>query len=133
MAIKRLELLKSRHLAESGHVKEYYTELTDILRQYLQGRFGVYAREMTSPQILAACEPIPDLATFIPRLKDLLTTADFVKFAKLDTGVDENIRSYNDVRAVVEGTKPVEEPKPVRKTAVRKSHPHKGRKSKKKK
>ncbi len=52
LAMHRLGQLRERRLAESGHEKEYYTELTDILRQYLEGRFGINAMEMTSTEIV---------------------------------------------------------------------------------
>ena len=108
LAVERLKRLKAKRLAESGHVKEYYTELTDILREYLHGRFGIYAREMTSPQIIESCMSKEEIGPFIESLTELLTTADFVKFAKQNPDADENIRSFNAVNNFVEGTKPVE-------------------------
>ncbi len=115
--IARLKQLKNKRLAESGHTKEYYTELTDILREYLHGRFGIYAREMTSPQIIEACQGREEIASHIPSINELLTTADFVKFAKQSTETDENIRSFNSVSNFVEATKPVEVVEDAKSTA----------------
>ncbi len=106
LAIKRLSSLKARRLAESGHDKEYYTELTDILRQYIDGRFGVNAREMTTTQILEAMSAEDTLKHFIDALGPVLRTADFVKFACQRPDISENIRSFNAVNDFVSTTRP---------------------------
>lgn len=109
LAVSRLNELKRRKLAESGNDKEYYTELTDILRQYLEGRFGVQAREMTSTQIIEAMQADPRISAEVEALVPMFETADFVKFAKMKAPVDENTRAFGLVRSFVERTKPVEE------------------------
>lgn len=112
MAIKRLEQLKARRLAESGHDKEYYTELTDILRQYIDGRFNVNAREMTTTQTLETMSSNEVLREFIEALEPVLRTADFVKFARQRPDIAENIRSYNAVSDFVSKTRPIPEEDP---------------------
>ena len=109
LAVDRLQKLKARKLTENGHDKEYNTELTDILREYLQGRFGIYAREMTSTQILQAVTDNAETAPFADEFRAMLETADFVKFAKQRPTPDENQRSFATVSGFVEKTKPVEE------------------------
>ena len=59
LAISRLNTLRTSNLASSGQEKAYYTELVDILRQYLHGRFGINAMEMTSTQIVKALRSNP--------------------------------------------------------------------------
>ncbi|MDE6400847.1 MAG: hypothetical protein K2L68_08310, partial [Muribaculaceae bacterium] len=51
-AIRNLRELKTRNLWEQGMEKEYFTRLTDILRIYLDKRFGINAMEMTSREIM---------------------------------------------------------------------------------
>ena len=131
-ALQRLNILKNKKLSESGHIKEYYTELTDILRQYLHGRFGIYAREMTSPQILEACREIPEIAPFEQDLTQLLTTADFVKFAKQNPGVDENIRSFSTVKTFVNSTIPVEKTDEKQNSAKKSARKTKSKRKKRK-
>lgn len=108
LAIRRLNQLKQRRIAESGNEKEYYTQLTDILREYLEGRFKIYAREMPTKQIMEAVEDNPETARLALTLQPVLQTADFVKFAKVRPLPDENIRAFNAVQAFVEATKPAE-------------------------
>ena len=50
--MQRLETLRTENLCDKGQEKEYYTRLTDILRSYLDTRFGINAMEMTSSQIV---------------------------------------------------------------------------------
>ena len=47
-----LEKLKGEKLWQAGKVKDYYTELTDIVRIYIEERYGVQAIEMTTEEIL---------------------------------------------------------------------------------
>lgn len=109
LATQRLNRLKESHLAESGHFKAYYIELTDILRQYLEGRFGIYAREMTSPQIVDAMQHNTQTEPFADDMHQMLGTADFVKFAKQEPQVTEMNHAFSLVRNFVESTRPVEE------------------------
>lgn len=112
MAIRRLDEIRGQRLALSGNDKHYFTELTDVLRTYLNGRFGIYAMEMTTKQILAAMAANPETAPFCESIAPVLALADSVKFAKLSTTPDENTAAYRDVRTMVEQTKPVETPDP---------------------
>ncbi len=131
LAIDRLSKLKAQKLAENGHEKEYYTELTDIFRQYLEGRFGIYAREMTTKQIIDAMHANPMTNEEAETILPLLETADFVKFAKVRPLPDENIRSFNITHEFVEKTKPVEEPEEAAKTKKGKRKGSKNKKHKK--
>lgn len=106
-AIANLNLLKDKQLWQSGREKEYYTELTDILRVYLERRFSIYAIEMTSSQIIAAVKKAEDTNVYKDNMKYILEIADFVKFAKVKPMPEENERSFRNAIAFVENTKPV--------------------------
>lgn len=112
LAKLRLEKLRSRNLAESGHEKEYYTELVDILRQYLQGRFGINAMEMTSSQIVRALRSNPETRMTADEMRGVLSVADFVKFAKVRPLPDDNVKAFNRATNFVDSTKPAPEPDP---------------------
>lgn len=102
-AIDSLQELDSKKLWQSGKYKEYYSMLTDILRTYAQERWGVLAMEMTTPEIMEALKN-----NHGDRLKELLTTADLVKFAKYSPPLDECIDAMTTATAYVELTKPEE-------------------------
>lgn len=108
-AIRRLKELKSRKLCESGREKEYYTELTDILRTYIDRRFHINAMEMTSSDILNALDKNDDTRLPKRHMKLLLEVADFVKFAAQRPLPDDNVRAYNNALQFVEDTKPSKE------------------------
>lgn len=92
-AIRSLDEIKSGKLWQAGREKEYYTRLTDTVRQYLDEEFDIPAMEQTSGETVAAmqnCRKIEDRER--ERVADMLATADFVKFAKFTPLQDENAR-----------------------------------------
>ena len=88
-AMKAIEEIKAEHMTTSDDPKEYYTRLTDTLRQYINERFGFNAMEMTTSEIIDNLQKSGD-QTMIGELKDLFETADLVKFAKYSTLIGEN-------------------------------------------
>ncbi|HIZ85109.1 MAG TPA: hypothetical protein IAC04_01270 [Candidatus Coprenecus stercoravium] len=89
-ALRSLDRIREEKLWQKGGQKQYYTEITDTLRQYIESRFGVKTMERTSNEILAdlsACRMSP---SDYELLKDLFGLADLVKFAKYTAGDAEN-------------------------------------------
>lgn len=91
IAFRELDSLKDKELWQQGRNKEYYSQLTDIIRNYLDDRFGIYAMEMTTDEIIGAISVGKVLDKEVKNdLFDVLTQADFVKFAKASTLANEN-------------------------------------------
>lgn len=110
-AIKELDEIRENKLWQQGRNKEYYTQVTEVLRKYIEERFGVSAMEMTSAEILEALRTDNEAKPVYDNLKQILELADFVKFAKLHPLPDENERSLNNAYVFVNQTVPVvEEP-----------------------
>lgn len=105
-AIGRLTELRERNLCEKGQEKQYYTILTEILREYLEGRFGIYAMEMTTPQIKRAVYAAVPAKTASLLMSEILEMADYVKFARMRPLPEDNMRAYNQAVTFVEDTKP---------------------------
>lgn len=105
-AISQLHILHDRQLCEKGREKEYYTELTEILREYLQGRFGINAMEMTTTQIKRAVYATVSEKSASKMMNDILEMADYVKFAKLRPLPEDNERAFRQAMNFVEDTKP---------------------------
>lgn len=104
-AIQALDSIKEEKLWQPGQEKLYYTRLTDAVRSYLDGEFHISAMEQTSTEILQAlkgCEKI--LPAEREKLENMLTTADFVKFAKWKPLQDENVRYLDAAYDFVRGT-----------------------------
>lgn len=109
VALEKLEEIKVQKIWQCGDIKVFYTQVTDVLRVYLEGRFGINAMELTSDEIMALVKKEPGLNEVRAALKDLLTLADLVKFAKMVPLENENERSLLTAFDVVDKTKPVEE------------------------
>jgi len=108
IALRDLEALKEQKLWQNNRVKEYYVELTDILRKYLFNRFDVYAMEMTSDEILAAVTQISEVNEELKnKTRQFLTIADFVKFAKANPLPNDHDTSMKTVYTFVEETKQI--------------------------
>ncbi len=107
VAFNRLNELKDAQLWERGQEKEYYTQLIDILRDYLQERFGINAMEMTSSQILRALRSNEETRMPQKYMEKVVEIADYVKFAKVRPMPDDNVRSWQNAMQFVEETKPV--------------------------
>lgn len=88
-AMTVIERLRKEKMNSSENQKEYYTQLTDALRQYIKERFGFNAMEMTSTEILDRLRENGD-QSMLDELKELFYTADLVKFAKYSTLLNEN-------------------------------------------
>lgn len=107
LAMESLNRLKEEKLCEKGQEKEYYTQLTGILRIYLEQRFGINAMEMTSSQIITSLYANEETKRPISYMRQVLEIADFVKFAKVRPLPDDNVKSFNSAVEFVEATKPV--------------------------
>jgi hypothetical protein len=83
LALQALEALKNRGLLEKNECNPFYTELSLILRTYLEGRFSLNAPDETTDEIVEGLSQSPDLSG--PQrniLQEFMRQADMVKFAK---------------------------------------------------
>ena len=87
-AILRLNELDEKLLWQNNKIKEYYSELTEIVRGYIERELKVPALENTTDEVLAMIKDFKNADSIetsketIKKLKDLLQEADLVKFAK---------------------------------------------------
>ena len=106
-ALAALDELEARRLWQQGHTKAYYTELTAILRGYLDGRFGIRAQEMTTRQITDELGRRAELdGEQRGELGQLLQISDLVKFARATPAEELHPRGLARVRAFVQDTSP---------------------------
>ncbi|MDR0811610.1 MAG: BatD family protein [Paludibacter sp.] len=104
-AIQQLARIKDEKLWQQNRAKEYHTELTDVVREFIDRNYSVPSLEMTSEEIL-------DKLIFVNKenkpayntLKQILTLADLVKFAKWNPLPSENEQSLKDAYFFVEET-----------------------------
>ncbi len=103
VALRSLEKTRAQKLWQAGKQKQFYTQVTDALRQYIAERYDVSALEQTSGEMFRDLEGKDIEPALMDQMKDLFTTADFVKFAKHTATDQENesaiptaIRFVND-------------------------------------
>ncbi|MDP4184238.1 MAG: hypothetical protein Q8862_03630 [Bacteroidota bacterium] len=84
VALRELDHIKEEKPWEKEKIKEFYTETTDIIRNYIVRRFGVSALEQTSEETIKEFRKQRNLADekSIEQLEQMLSLADLVKFAK---------------------------------------------------
>lgn len=104
-AVKEIVTIKEKNLSHSENQKEYYSNLTDTLRNYIAARFGFDAKEMVTSEIIEALSK-QDKATMVNELKQLFETADLVKFAKFQMPLNENDMNLANALEFVTKTKP---------------------------
>jgi hypothetical protein len=110
-ALRRLSGDELRELLAGHESKPYYSELTDIVREYIEGRYGVPALEQTTTETLRALAAI-DLEGHDSFLRELLTVADLAKFAGQAVTDQRWAADRDRARRLVEETKPRPEPDP---------------------
>lgn len=81
-AVEELEQLRAMHLWQSGQLKLYYTEVTDIMRRYFESQYGIQALESTSDEFIEQVRSKQFGNAVLVPLAGFLNTADLVKFAK---------------------------------------------------
>lgn len=108
VAMQKIEQIKEEKIWQSEDSKEYYTQLTDTLRNYIKERYGFNAMEMTSYEIIQKLQEVNDEEA-IAELRELFQTADLVKFAKYNTLINENDRNLVNAIEYINQTK-LEEP-----------------------
>ena len=93
-AIIALKLLESKDLKEQLDYKDYYSKLTEIVKNYLEEDISLDALESTTDELINKLELLKDSGKLslkqktIEKFKSVLKTADLVKFAKSNPGVE---------------------------------------------
>lgn len=94
-ALKLLKELHEKRLWQQNLIKEYYTELTDIIKKFIEEEYAILAVEMTSYDLLDTIkEVLPDEKDRLKELTTILSTADLAKFAKNKPHELEHENSY---------------------------------------
>ena len=94
VALNSLKTLKAKKLWQKGQVKDYYSELSEIIRTYIDSQWDVNAMEMVTAEIMEAVDNLDVDDEQMKELNILLERADLVKYAKEQPLVEENEVSY---------------------------------------
>lgn len=121
VALEKLDEIKAAKIWKDGKIKQYQTELTDVVREYIGRRFGVQSTEKTSDETLREMETIlvkgqrddvpctkEEGKALYEKLRKMLQLADLVKFAKWHTTPDENEQALTTAYEFVKETTPTQ-------------------------
>ena len=105
LAYRRLETLVGEDLIEDGRFKEFYRRVSDILRHYIENRFGLHAPERTTEEFLDELRRDDALSSDHRRLlEDFLGHCDLVKFAELKPGKPEIQKTFDACKRFISET-----------------------------
>jgi len=101
-ARQSLVQLKKEQWPENGEWKKYYSELQDILRVYVQRRYGVGALQKTTSELLIQLRGAGITEDPLSRIAESLRIGDAVKFAKYEPGVTVAAESFDIISNAIE-------------------------------
>ena len=104
LALEALEQLRGKQLWQQAKIKQYHTELTDILRDYLRDVYKINAPEMLTDEIVQHMrfKHVTDSQRTV--IRSVLELADMVKFAKVRATDTENEQAFNAIVGFVQET-----------------------------
>jgi hypothetical protein len=105
-ALKELNALEKAKIWQEGNVKEYHSQLSEIIRRYTENRFQFIALELTTDEILQELKSILS-DDQLNNLSTLLQRADLAKFAKSKPIDTENMESMVLAKGFVNATKQI--------------------------
>ncbi len=106
IAYERLEALRKKDYIAKGFVKEFFVEISDIIRQYIEARFSLRAPDMTTEEFMAKAKSLDSLtAGHKELLQQFLNCCDMVKFAKYIPGEPESVATFNSAKGFIDETK----------------------------
>lgn len=107
-AFKALDKLSQMELSDSQKIKAFFSDLSFIVRRYIERQFEVRAPEMTTEEFLSYAREGTFIGADVKKsLVQFFSLADMVKFAKYETDKEEAFRSLAAVKEFVEKTIPV--------------------------
>lgn len=107
IALRELDRIKSEKIWQKDKIKQYYSEVTEVLRIYIEDRFEISAMEKTTDEIIQSFKYRNDLISekSFNNLSRILSLADLVKFAKYNPLPDDNNLTLVDTYFFVNDTK----------------------------
>jgi hypothetical protein len=109
VAYRELDNLRKEELWQKGEIKEYYSRLSDILRRYIDGRFGIESPELTTDETVRKLQRSGFVKNDVLSIvKVILSDSDMVKFAKYMPVEEINKSSLDDATRFVDLTRPAE-------------------------
>ena len=104
VALRTLDKIRKAKLWQNDKQKQFYTEVTDALRVYNAGRYGIVTMERPSGEMLSDLRKQDIEAGLYDNIAELFSRADLVKFAKYQASQQENEAAIPDAVRFVNST-----------------------------
>jgi hypothetical protein len=102
IALRKLDTLRAQQLPQKGQLKEYYTELTFVFREYLEKRYQIPALESTTDEIIRDLRKTDFSKNAEKPLIEVLQWADMAKFAKATPPESFHDLAWQNTKAMIE-------------------------------
>jgi hypothetical protein len=106
-ALEKLAQLQKDKLWQDGKVKRFHSEISEIVREYLERRYTVHALENTTDEIMQRIRYHVILPDQLTKLNKILVVSDLVKFAKEQPSASENDSSLLNAIEFVKNTQQI--------------------------
>lgn len=107
IGLQKLQKLKEDQLWQAGKVKMHHSEISEIIREYIEKRYDVHALENTTDEIMQSLRFHSIAPNLLTKLNQVLVLADLVKFAKEKPLANENEMSLINAVEFVKETKQI--------------------------
>jgi hypothetical protein len=112
VALGRIETLLRSDLWPSARYKAFYSALTEILRNYLDARFGLDVEFLTTRELLKTLKRAPAFKADLAQVAGLQESADLVKFARQTPTAAQRDADVCRLKDIIEATKETPPPPP---------------------
>jgi hypothetical protein len=89
IAREAIERLLARKLVEQGHLKQFYLELSEIIKRFLGSKLGVHSLERTTEEFTRDLRAVSVPSAEYRMIREFLEDCDLVKFAKYRPAAEE--------------------------------------------
>ncbi|CAM1334157.1 hypothetical protein [Tenacibaculum aestuariivivum] len=114
-AVEKLQQLDKKLLWQNNQTKKYYSELTAIIRGYIERELKLPALEITTDELIAILDDLNNIKSIetdgvtVYKLKKLLQESDLVKFAKSKPIAHQIEQDRKDAKHIIDNLKPKKE------------------------
>ena len=108
IALEKIDQLRKNKLWQQGKIKDFQSELTRIVREYLEKRFHIPALELTTDETLKKVKTLDLKEDWVDRLKNMFQIADLVKFAKAKPPADFHEKVLLEAESFIIQTKSIQ-------------------------
>ena len=96
-----LDRIAAMGLLRQGRYKAYYTLISEVLRRYIEQRYGIEAMERTTYELCSELGNDGVVDSVVRRIEDFLSECDLVKFAKFIPALETMERAIERAKEIV--------------------------------